>query len=110
MGSSTPWGSYARIADSLRERLAALEPGSPVPSETALSQEHDVVRNTIRRALAELQTRRRDRCASRLRSRGAHPGCAVDVRPSYQRIATNYASRSSPAPLRPALRCRPRPR
>jgi GntR family mannosyl-D-glycerate transport/metabolism transcriptional repressor len=52
---STPWGTYARIAEQLRERLADVAPGSALPSETSLAAEFGVVRNTVRRALAELQ-------------------------------------------------------
>lgn len=52
---STPWGTYARIAEHLRERLAVLAPGSALPSETSLAAEFGVVRNTVRRALAELE-------------------------------------------------------
>ncbi|MGH3922437.1 MAG: GntR family transcriptional regulator [Pseudonocardiaceae bacterium] len=52
---STPWGTYARIADKLRERFANVAPGSAVPSETSLAAEFGVVRNTVRRALAELE-------------------------------------------------------
>jgi DNA-binding GntR family transcriptional regulator len=52
---STPWGTYARIAEQLRERLAVLAPGSALPSETSLAAEFCVVRNTVRRALAELE-------------------------------------------------------
>ena len=47
-------GSHARIAEALRVRLALLSPGSPVPSETALSGEFGVARNTVRRALGRL--------------------------------------------------------
>ncbi|MGH4002342.1 MAG: GntR family transcriptional regulator [Pseudonocardiaceae bacterium] len=52
---STPWGTYARIAGQLRERLVELAPGSALPSETSLATEFGVVRNTVRRALAELE-------------------------------------------------------
>lgn len=50
------WGSYLRIAAALRHRIAdgRYPPGSLLPSEAALSQEFRVVRNTVRRALAEL--------------------------------------------------------
>ncbi|MGH3824879.1 MAG: GntR family transcriptional regulator [Pseudonocardiaceae bacterium] len=51
----TPWGVYARIAGQLRERLAELAPGSALPSEASLAAEFGVVRNTVRRALAELE-------------------------------------------------------
>ena len=36
---STPWGTYARIAEQLRERLANVAPGSVLPSETSLAAE-----------------------------------------------------------------------
>lgn len=52
---STPWGTYARIADTLRERLADVAPGASLPSETSLAAEFGVARNTVRRALAELE-------------------------------------------------------
>jgi DNA-binding GntR family transcriptional regulator len=52
--AATSWGTYARIADTLRARLAELSPGSPLPSETALAGEFGVVRNTVRRAMARL--------------------------------------------------------
>jgi DNA-binding GntR family transcriptional regulator len=52
--TSTQWGSYARIAEALRVRLELLPPSSPVPSETVLSGEFGVARNTVRRALALL--------------------------------------------------------
>jgi DNA-binding GntR family transcriptional regulator len=52
---STPWGTYARIAEKLRQRLADVAPGSALPSETSLAAEFGVVRNTVRRALAELE-------------------------------------------------------
>ncbi len=52
---STPSGTYARIADNLRQRLADVAPGSALPSETSLAAEFGVARNTVRRALAELE-------------------------------------------------------
>ncbi len=39
----------------LRERLADHAPGSALPSETSLAAEFGVVRNTVRRALSELE-------------------------------------------------------
>lgn len=50
------WGSYLRIADDLRDRIrtGAYPPGALLPSEKALSAEFGVVRNTLRRAYAEL--------------------------------------------------------
>jgi DNA-binding GntR family transcriptional regulator len=52
--ASTQWGSYVRIAETLRPRLTLLAPGSPVPSETVLSGEFGVARNTVRWALGRL--------------------------------------------------------
>jgi DNA-binding GntR family transcriptional regulator len=52
--TSMQWGSYARIAEALRVRLALLPADSPVPSETVLSGEFGVARNTVRRALGLL--------------------------------------------------------
>lgn len=50
------WRSYVRIAAVLRQRIAdgRYPPGSLLPSEATLAQEFQVVRNTMRRALAEL--------------------------------------------------------
>ncbi|MBY8888519.1 GntR family transcriptional regulator [Streptomyces sp. PTM05] len=54
---STAWGAYAQIANALRERIrtGALSAGELLPSEVALAQEYGVVRNTLRRALAQLE-------------------------------------------------------
>jgi DNA-binding GntR family transcriptional regulator len=51
-----PRGTYRRIADDLRRRLAAgeLAPGELVPSELALVEQHRVSRGTVRAALALL--------------------------------------------------------
>jgi DNA-binding GntR family transcriptional regulator len=53
----TAWGAYSKIAETLRQRVTSGEyaPGVPVPSEAALCAEFGVVRNTVRRALAELE-------------------------------------------------------
>jgi DNA-binding GntR family transcriptional regulator len=50
------WRSYLHIADVLRARIRAgtYPPGTLLPSEKALSAEFGVVRNTLRRALEEL--------------------------------------------------------
>jgi DNA-binding GntR family transcriptional regulator len=55
---STAWGAYAQIAETMRQRIGSGEyaPGSRLPSEKALSEEFGVVRNTIRRALADLES------------------------------------------------------
>jgi DNA-binding GntR family transcriptional regulator len=54
---ATAWGAYSEIAATLRERVASGEyaPGASLPSEAALCAEFGVVRNTVRRALAELE-------------------------------------------------------
>ncbi|RZS41141.1 GntR family transcriptional regulator [Herbihabitans rhizosphaerae] len=44
------WGLKRHLLD----LLAALPPGSPIPTERALAQEFDVSRTTVRQALAEL--------------------------------------------------------
>lgn len=85
---STPWGTYARIAEQLRERLAVLAPGAALPSETSLAAEFGVVRNTVRRALAELE---RDGLIVTLPGRGrvarAPAGTAGPTAAGYRRIA-----------------------
>ena len=50
------WRSYLHIADVLRARIhsGSYPAGTLLPSEKALSAEFGVVRNTLRRALAEL--------------------------------------------------------
>ncbi|MCQ4081133.1 GntR family transcriptional regulator [Streptomyces sp. RB6PN25] len=54
---STAWGAYTQIAGALRERIrsGALAAGELLPSELALSAEYGVARNTLRRALAQLE-------------------------------------------------------
>lgn len=54
---STAWGKYAQIAAVLRERISTnvLPPGELLPSEAVLSAEFRVARNTVRRALAQLE-------------------------------------------------------
>lgn len=60
LSSRAPWGSYYQIAQVLRSRLSAgtPAPGEALPSEFALGQEFGVSRNTVRRALAELEAER----------------------------------------------------
>lgn len=54
---STAWGAYTQIAETVRQRIGSgiYAPGSRLPSEKALGEEFGVVRNTIRRALADLE-------------------------------------------------------
>jgi DNA-binding GntR family transcriptional regulator len=53
---TTAWGAYKTIADALRTRIVDGDyaPGTKLPSESALSTEYGVARNTLRRALEQL--------------------------------------------------------
>jgi DNA-binding GntR family transcriptional regulator len=87
--TSLQWGGYARIAEALRVRLALLSPGSPVPSETALSGEFGVARNTVRRALGRLAE---EGLVGTVPGRGrvvAVPGMPAATLPAYRRIAAD---------------------
>lgn len=99
---STPWGTYARIAETLRERLAGAAPGSALPSETSLAAEFGVVRNTVRRALAELE---RDGLIVTLPGRGrvtsAPAGTTVA---GYRRIAEDLRHQIAVGELAPGQR------
>lgn len=54
---ATAWGAYKSITDALRRRIVAGEfvAGSLLPSEAALTKEFSVSRNTLRRALSDLE-------------------------------------------------------
>jgi len=85
--SPTPWGSYARIADALRARLAELPSGSPVPGEAALAEEFGVVRNTVRRALSVLAA---EGLIETIPGKGRlvrTAGAPAPAQPAYRRIA-----------------------
>jgi DNA-binding GntR family transcriptional regulator len=85
--TSMQWGSYARIAEALRVRLALLPPGSPGQSETALSGEFGVARNTVRRALGRLAE---EGLVGTVRGRGSvvlAPGLPAVTVLVYRRIA-----------------------
>lgn len=55
---ATAWGAYKSITDVLRRRIVAGEfaAGSLLPSEAALTAEFSVSRNTLRRALTDLES------------------------------------------------------
>ncbi|TMZ37333.1 GntR family transcriptional regulator, partial [Klebsiella pneumoniae] len=101
---ATPWGTYTQIADVLRHRITSghLEPGSPLPSESALGQEFRVSRTTIRRALAALEA---DRLIRTIPGTGrivcdpneSPPG----NQPRYRRIATHLRDQISRGDLSP---------
>ncbi len=88
---ATAWRAYLAIADALRARIAAgeIEPGSLLPSESALCAEYGVARNTVRRALDQLAA---EGLIESLPGRGrvvASPGRQAETVPQYQRIATD---------------------
>lgn len=47
--------TYVEVAGRLREMLASKEPGSPMPSESALGDMFSTSRTTVRRALGLLE-------------------------------------------------------
>ncbi len=106
-GGRTAWGSYARIADALRERLTAGDPppGSLMPSEATLCDQYGVVRNTVRRALATLEA---EGLIETLPGRGRVvrlPGEATTISagppPQYRRIAAELRTAIEAGDLRP---------
>jgi DNA-binding GntR family transcriptional regulator len=106
-GRRTSWGAYARIADALRERLAAGDPppGELLPSEAVLCEEYGVVRNTVRRALAALESEGlietlpgRGRVARPPGATTADPGSTP---PQYRRIAAELRADIVAGTLRP---------
>jgi DNA-binding GntR family transcriptional regulator len=106
-GGRTAWGSYARIADALRQRLTAGNPppGALMPSEAALCQEYGVVRNTVRRALAALEAEGlietlpgRGRI---VRPPGQPPASTGGTPPQYRRIATELRTAIEHGDLQP---------
>jgi DNA-binding GntR family transcriptional regulator len=89
----SPAPEYPKIVEALREPIITgqLPPGSSVPSESALAARFGVARNTLRRALAELESqglvaaipgKGRIICAP-----GNPSGEASDVLLGYRRIA-----------------------
>lgn len=57
---ATAWGAYKTIAAALRQRIVGGDyaAGSLLPSEAELTAEYHVSRNTLRRALTELEEER----------------------------------------------------
>ena len=57
---TTAWGAYKTITASLRQRIMRGEfaAGALLPSEAELTAEYSVARNTLRRALTELEEER----------------------------------------------------
>jgi DNA-binding GntR family transcriptional regulator len=102
----TVWGAYAQIAETMRQRITAGDytPGSRLPSEAALCEEFDVVRNTIRRALAVLEA---DGLVKTLPSIGrvvlpAGQGQGTDIaQVRYRKIADGLRARIEAGDLMP---------
>ena len=104
---ATAWGAYKSIAATLRQRIVRgeFEPGALLPSEADLSAEYDVSRNTLRRALTELEE---ERLIAVLPGRGrvvAEPGnprsSSQSAEPSYRLIAADLRSRIESGELAP---------
>lgn len=104
---ATAWGAYKTISASLRQRIARGEfaPGALLPSEAELTAEYSVSRNTLRRALTELEG---ERLISVLPGRGRvvagaetqHAGGARSE-PSYRQIAADLRAKIEGGELGP---------
>lgn len=103
----TAWGAYKGIADALRRRIAEDEyaAGSLLPSEAVLTSEFGVSRNTLRRALGDLE---HEGLIRALPGRGrvvtGHgDDAAADADPhlQYRRIAADLRERIESGELRP---------
>ena len=104
---STAWGAYKSIAAALRQRITGGEfvPGALMPSEAELSAEYSVSRNTLRRALAELEA---ERLIAVLPGRGrvvAEPGKPRSgsrrAEPGYRLIAADLRAKIESGGLAP---------
>ena len=107
---ATAWGAYKTIAAALRQRIVAGDyaPGSLLPSEAELTAEYQVSRNTLRRALTELEE---DRLITVLPGRGrivapAGGSAGTPVRseaaePSYRQIAADLRAKIDRGDLSP---------
>lgn len=104
---ATAWGAYKAIASSLRQRITGGEyaAGSLLPSEAELTAEYGVSRNTLRRALTELEGERlvtvlpgRGRVVADAETPRAGSGQSV---PSYRLIAADLRGRIEQGELRP---------
>lgn len=105
---STAWGAYAQIANALREKIndGTYAPGDLLPSEAVLSAEYGVVRNTLRRALAQLEREGlieslpgRGRIVRPSHEQGTPP--ASPRPPQYRRIAADLRSAIEKGELAP---------
>ncbi len=105
---ATAWGAYKTIAAALRQRIAAGDyaPGSLLPSEAELTAEYQVSRNTLRRALTELEEERlitvlpgRGRIVAP--AGGTARADAGSAEPSYRQIAADLRAKIEGGDLRP---------
>jgi DNA-binding GntR family transcriptional regulator len=92
--------SYLRIAEVLRNRVRSgtYPAGTMLPAETALSGEFGVVRNTLRRALAELV---RERLIETVPGRGRVVRTEIPALPRYGEIAAELTAEVAAGRLRP---------
>lgn len=103
---ATAWGAYKGITDVLRRRIVAGEfaAGSLMPSEAALTVEFAVSRNTLRRALADLE---QDGLIKALPGRGRivtspdGPHGSADPHLHYRRIAADLREKIERGELQP---------
>ena len=98
---STPWGAYAQITQALRDRFEAAPVGSAVPSEAALVAEFGVARNTVRRALAALES---DGLVVALPGRGRVVGAAAPAAAGFRRVAAELRGLIESGTLAPGAR------
>lgn len=104
---ATAWGAYKAIAASLRQRITSGEyaPGTALPSEAELTTDYGVARNTLRRALSELEG---ERLIVVLPGRGRvvvgqdepHSGTPT-AQPSYRQIADELRARINGGEFQP---------
>jgi DNA-binding GntR family transcriptional regulator len=98
------WRSYLHIADVLRARIRAgiYPPGTLLPSERTLAAEFGVVRNTLRRALTDLD---REDLVETVPGRGrlvrAEHADPAGTRLRYRRIAVDLSAAIVSGELRP---------
>jgi DNA-binding GntR family transcriptional regulator len=86
---ATPWGAYKTITDVLRRRIVegGFPPGTKLPSEAELRAEFGVARNTVRRALVDLE---QEGLLSTMPGRGrivAGAGEPRTLAPAFRRIS-----------------------
>ncbi|WP_214322258.1 GntR family transcriptional regulator [Nonomuraea sediminis] len=94
---------YLQLSEIIRARVADLPPGSPVPSETDISQEFGVSRTTARRAMHVLRV---EGLVHTVQGAGTFAGLPDHPRPQeyapvYERIAGEIVERIKAGRLQP---------